>query len=67
MKKIQYFRDKQKFSHYQKSYGDSLKNGADQQETIVVQKPRSKKKKKEREKPKQVSFVRENIIEVSKS
>lgn len=67
MKKIQYFREKQKFSHYQTSYGDSLKNGADQQKTIVVQKSGSKKKKGKKEKPKQVSFVRENIIEVSKS
>ena len=65
--KKRYFQDKQKYTLYQRLYGDSLVGGADQQKTIVAQKSGSRKKKGEREQPKEVSFVRENIIEASKS
>ncbi|CAH3109016.1 unnamed protein product [Pocillopora meandrina] len=48
-----YFQDKQKYTLFQRFYGDSLVGGADQQKTIVAQKSGSRKKKGEREEPKQ--------------
>lgn len=65
--KKRYSQDKQKYPLYQRLYGDSLVGGADQQKTIVARKSGSRKKKRERKEPKTVSFVKENIIEASKS
>ena len=64
--KKRYFRDKQKYVRFQRFYGNSLVGGTDQQKIITVKETGSKKKKGKRKESKQVSFVRENITQVSK-
>ena len=64
--KKRYFKDKQKYVRFQRFYGNSLVGGTDQQKIITVKETGSKKKKGKRKESKQVSFVRENITQVSK-